>query len=245
MKNQYVGDIGDFGKYALLRAFAEEGIKLGVNWYLTEDDNSNDGKFTDYLRRGGLRRYSPFVYDRLREIVGRENKSVRDVQESGLLPAACFYGKTLPTTGSPAERRDARKRWFEESVGALSSAEFIFMDPDNGLLESNDATKARADRYVLPEEVEAYYQAGKNVVYYCHKGRRTYELWQRYKSIMFERIPTARPAVLTYHKGTQRSYVFLMHEEDFGRYQKIIEGFLKVWYGIFSEENHGLAGKTC
>ena len=28
MKNQYVGDIGDYGKYALLRAFAEAGIKV-------------------------------------------------------------------------------------------------------------------------------------------------------------------------------------------------------------------------
>ena len=47
MKNQYVGDIGDFGKYSMLRAFIDAGIKVGVNWYLTEDDGSNDGKFTD------------------------------------------------------------------------------------------------------------------------------------------------------------------------------------------------------
>lgn len=38
MKNQYVGDIGDFGKYSMLRAFIDAGIKVGVNWYLTEDD---------------------------------------------------------------------------------------------------------------------------------------------------------------------------------------------------------------
>ena len=49
MKNQYVGDIGDFGKYSMLRAFIDAGIKVGVNWYLTEDDGSNDGKFTDYF----------------------------------------------------------------------------------------------------------------------------------------------------------------------------------------------------
>ena len=50
MKNQYVGDIGDFGKYSMLRAFIDAGIKVGVNWYLTEDDGSNDGKFMDYLK---------------------------------------------------------------------------------------------------------------------------------------------------------------------------------------------------
>lgn len=38
MKNQYFGDVGDFGKYGLLTALASNEIKLGVNWYLTQDD---------------------------------------------------------------------------------------------------------------------------------------------------------------------------------------------------------------
>ena len=38
MKNQYVGDIGDYGKYALLHMFAAAGERVGVNWYLTEGD---------------------------------------------------------------------------------------------------------------------------------------------------------------------------------------------------------------
>ena len=43
MKNQYVGDIGDYGKYGLLRFLAGHGIKIGINWYLTKDDGSADG----------------------------------------------------------------------------------------------------------------------------------------------------------------------------------------------------------
>ena len=70
MKNQYVGDIGDFGKYSMLRAFINAGIKVGVNWYLTEDDGSNDGKFTDYLNKGVLRKYCPEVFDVLKFIAG-------------------------------------------------------------------------------------------------------------------------------------------------------------------------------
>ncbi len=50
MKNQYVADIGDFGKYSLFRAFAEEGIKVGINWYLTADDASNDAYFHEITR---------------------------------------------------------------------------------------------------------------------------------------------------------------------------------------------------
>lgn len=76
MKNQYVGDIGDFGKYSMLRAFIDAGIKVGVNWYLTEDDGSNDGKFTDYLNKGVMRRYCPEVFDALKSIAKNKDKSV-------------------------------------------------------------------------------------------------------------------------------------------------------------------------
>ena len=53
---------------------------------------------------------------------------------------------------------------------------------------------------------------------------------------MFERIPEAKPAVLTYHKGSQRSYVFIIHEERFQRYRKIIDGVKSRWTRVFSEE---------
>ena len=51
MKNQYVGDIGDYGKYSLLRFLALHGIKIGINWYLTDNDNTSDGNITDYLKK--------------------------------------------------------------------------------------------------------------------------------------------------------------------------------------------------
>lgn len=44
MKNQYIGDIGDYGKYGMLRSLAMNGIKIGVNWYLCPNDNRTDGK---------------------------------------------------------------------------------------------------------------------------------------------------------------------------------------------------------
>jgi hypothetical protein len=46
MKNQYFGDVGDYGKYGLLRFLAGNNIKIAVNWYLTPDDGSNDGNIS-------------------------------------------------------------------------------------------------------------------------------------------------------------------------------------------------------
>jgi len=50
MKDQYVGDIGDYGKYALLRALITNNYSVGVNWYLTRNDGKPDGKYTNYLK---------------------------------------------------------------------------------------------------------------------------------------------------------------------------------------------------
>ncbi len=236
MKNQYVGDIGDFGKYAMLRAFVDAGVKVGVNWYLTENDGSNDGKFTDYLNKGKMREYCLEVFDALIAIAGKHDKSVSDIEKSEILEDARFYSELLKLEGTPRNREQERSIWFQESKHALSDVELIFMDPDNGLLESNDPRKLRGEKYVLPSEVESYFNEGHNVVYYCHKGRRTYEQWEAYKGFMFERIKDAKPAILTYHKGSQRSYIFLIHDKDFAKYREIIDRFLSGWYKVFTEE---------
>lgn len=237
MKNQYVGDIGDYGKYSLLRAFSKAGVKIGVNWYLTENDGSNDGKFIEYLKdKDEFRRYDPELFDVLKKIAPKKRKTVGDIEESRILNGALFYPAILSPSGKPSERKSQRESWFEESLKKLKDAQLIFMDPDNGLLENNDGSKLGAEKYVLPDEVKRYFEAGHNVVYYCHKGRRSLFQWFDYKSMMFNMIPEAKPAVLTYHKGSQRSYIFLIHEKDFVKYRSIIDKVKHNWFQVFTEE---------
>ncbi len=237
MKDQYVGDIGDFGKYSLLRAFTDAGVKVGVNWYLTENDGSTDGKFTEYLKKNDrISEYDSVVFKTLKNIAFNKTKSVMDIQKSGILTGAVYYSALLSPKGTPSERREERQRWFEKSETVFKDSELIFMDPDNGLLEKNDPSVLSAEKYVLPDEVREYFMKGHNVVYYCHKGRRTLDQWFDYKSIMFEMIPEAKPTILTYHKGSQRSYIFLIQNRDYARYRKILEGFIRTWDQVFNEE---------
>lgn len=57
LQNRYVGDVGDFGKYHLLKVLSQgqgtgEGVSLslGVVWYLVPDESHNaDGKHIRYL----------------------------------------------------------------------------------------------------------------------------------------------------------------------------------------------------
>ena len=238
MKNQYVGDIGDYGKYSLLRFFSEAGVKIGINWYLIDGDKTNDGKFTSYLEKPEkYEQYDPLVFLKLKDIASEEDKCVHDVQESGILPGAVYYPNPLRPQGLPAVRKVQRISWFDNSLSVLKDAELIFLDPDNGLLLRNESARRNAEKYALPDEIIQYYKTDHNVVYYCHKGRRKQEQWIAYKRHMFDLVPSARPIILTYHKGTQRSYVFLIHENDYRNYRSIISDVLIRWKTVFEEEN--------
>ena len=77
MKNQYVGDVGDYGKYGLLRFLAGRGIRIGVNWYLTKNDGSSDGRFTAYLEKSDDRSCDPELFDDLKLIAFRNDERDR------------------------------------------------------------------------------------------------------------------------------------------------------------------------
>ena len=70
MQDRYAGDIGDFVKYALLRAISPE-RSLGVAWYLHPNEGpSGDGRHVSYLSNAKEWRYlDADLFDVLREIV--------------------------------------------------------------------------------------------------------------------------------------------------------------------------------
>ena len=53
MQDRYAGDVGDFGKLALLRALAP-GRRLRVCWYRCSGagETNDDGRHVDYLESG-------------------------------------------------------------------------------------------------------------------------------------------------------------------------------------------------
>ncbi|MBQ6238921.1 MAG: hypothetical protein IJK56_00960 [Firmicutes bacterium] len=230
MKNQYVGDVGDYGKYSLLRFLANHGIKVGVNWFLTKNDGSTDGKFTDYLKEGSEKIYDPVVFSELKKIVDthkRCKRTVQMVQDTGLIPNAMYFDEELKShKTSPLERAWERRLWYKRSISDLQDVDLVFADPDNGITYKKTARLKDSIRYVLPEEIAQYYYSGKDVVYYCHKGRRTCEEWNKAKTQILESVHDARIFVLTYHKGTQRSYIFVIHPERAKQYESLLTEFI-------------------
>ena len=234
MKNQYVGDIGDYGKYSLLRFLAESNVRIGVNWYLTKNDGSTDGKFTEYLKNSDEAVYDNVIFHKLKKIAGRSDKAVQDVEKENLIPGALYYNELIPEDSADTRGRDINRRlWFNNSLLLLKDAALVFADPDNGISFRKKAGNKGSEKYVLPEEVTKYYNQGQNVVFYCHKGRRTADAWEQTKTGIKEYLPDAQLIVLTYHRGTQRSYIFVLHPDDYARFDDILTGFIASNWGCF------------
>ena len=239
MKNQYVGDIGDYGKYGLLRFLASYGIKIGVNWFLTENDGSTDGKFTTYLKNPADRVYDPELFDALQNIADHPDKTIKMIEQAGIIPGAEFYGELLKGSSLEADAREWNRRlWFNNSTLMLGNAELIFADPDNGISYRKSARTKDSEKFILPEDVAEYYNSGRNVVYYCHKGRRKQEAWEQAKAEIRNHIRDAQILAVTFHRGTQRSYIFVLHPDCYMKYEKIITAFLdSEWGSMFTWEN--------
>lgn len=241
MKNQYVGDIGDYGKYGLLRFLDFYGYRLGVNWYLTKNDGTSDGSQTGYLeddRDDGDKIYDPNLFEALRAIAACENKSVLDIEKKGIIENAVFYSEELDTTrfSDMVARREARRVWHSSAVEKLKDdTNMFFADPDNGTLNYGRSPIIKnGEKYAALEELRDYYKLDKDIVYYCHKARRNGSAWNSKMSEFNILCPDAKILVLTYHRGTQRSYIFGIHPERFALLEELISFFLRTEWGVLS-----------
>lgn len=166
MKDQYVGDINDYRKYALLRALSAGGAnRLGVCWMLTESDGGNHGGRLGYLEKPERHRhFDPDLFDALAPITAEPGRrSVASVEASGVLPGALFHSDLLPQ--SP----DDRARYMGGCRARFAAADIVFFDPDNGIeAPSTRVGLKSALRYAFLDEIAAFYADGKSVLIYHH-----------------------------------------------------------------------------
>ncbi len=173
MQNRYVGDIGDFTKYALLRCLSE-GLRLGVAWYLYPDeDHNSDGKHTRYLDQPDRwAQYDPELFGVLRDLVATGSRNIDAIEGAGILPRAVFASDVLRFDGHWQDRAAWRGRWFERVQGGLASADIVFADPDNGLCADERFRSSRAkDNKRMPLSEAIALAEGRCAVIYHHNSR--------------------------------------------------------------------------
>ena len=246
MQDRYTGDVGDFGKYGLLRCLTGQMetlpptalMRLGVVWYLYPDESHNsDGKYTGYLadspkNHTGFRVCDPDLYDAMRHLVETGNRSVAAIQRNDILPEnALYYEASLsfPRQMSRPDRKAARASWFEGALGATADADVIFVDPDNSLSDpasgintSIDPLRKTGPKYVFVADLRRFYERGQSLIVYHHLGRRGTAVEQTVR--VAESLKTSLdlaglPQSLLYRRGSSRAY-FIVPQE---RHRLILE----------------------
>lgn len=177
MKNQYFGDINDYRKYSLLRLLIEAtGLRLGVCWLLTADDNRPDGEFRNYLYEPDRwRNHDPDLYASLQRLRDPSvNRSVHHVPAWDLLPGSRYYEALLE------DPLPARRAYFREAWDALAGCPLLFFDPDNGLeVPSVPRGRRNSAKYLYWTEVEQGYNRGHSLVIYQHFPRQERTVFTR------------------------------------------------------------------
>ena len=213
MQDRYAGDVGDFGKLGLFRAVAGSGLRVGVNWYRTLWANecavNHDGKHTSYLTDNTFAICDSALWHTLRQIVATQ-RSVLALEKANLIPHATYYHAFLDSKNTS---QLTRSDWHREAMLTLADTDFVFCDPDNGLLvPSVKMSSNKSDKDVTVEELHDYYTSGKSVVFYNHRSRQKEPIYlRRFQALMnSERFPHAEWMGLKFSRGTTRDYIFIM-----------------------------------
>lgn len=256
MQNRYVGDIGDFGKYGLLRVLsglAETSafrghLRLGVVWYLFPDElHNSDGKYTGYLdptpdNYVRYRACDPPLYDALQRLVNGEDRNVAEVQRCGILSGdTVYYEPSLaysPGMSRPVKQR-TRENWLSGALEATAAAEIVFVDPDNGISQSDPLLK-KGPKYVFMDDLRQFARRGQSLVIYHHLGRygtAEQQIRRWAKDLQLNLNLPSLPWSFWYHRGTARAYFIAVQAHHETLLEGLLESFRKsLWYA------HGKGG---
>ena len=243
MQDRYAGDIGDFGKFGLLKELSHQGLSIGVNWYKTLPLKSekkadgtfkqDDGRHKDYL---SLAECDMPLAVTLTQIAAGNNRSIQALEEASLLSNVVYYDELVSTTDRTAWHNNALEFFKNHSV------DLVFLDPDNGLLvPSVNKSSPRNVKYAFYDEVMDYIEQGQSVLVYNHRSRKPeyqyfLELESRIQEEFSRRDLTNRPGILeiTFPRFSVRDYFAISIDPD--HLQKIRDAFTAMFSSKWAEK---------
>ncbi len=236
MQDRYAGDIGDFGKFGLLKALQVQGLSVGVNWYRVDPigiemkaDGSfkqEDGKYTIPKR---FWECDETLAEKLTKIAKSDQRSIQALEKETFITGARYYNEYVTV-----ERRD---EWHKKALEQFTNTDIVFLDPDNGMIvKSVGRNSSRSIKYILYEEVADYIKQRHSVLIYNHRSRKKEE--EYFHEIcsnlaLFSGISENEILKITFPRCSVRDFFALPVSEDHAR--KIQNAFLSMEQGIWGQ----------
>ena len=244
VQNRYVGDVGDFGKYGLLRRLTgmtdpetpEPDLKLGVVWYLHPDECGNaDGGHIGYLRPTNRNEAmygacDPDLRVMLRALVEGGRRYVRCVQRSPILPEGTLYYDALlhyPPDMLRPIRVEVRARWLAGALRATVDADVVYLDPDTGIASDQMMYRKAGPKYTYMSDLRAFWERGQSLVIYHSLGRSepVDDLIRETAALICDGLGT-EPISLRYKRGSPRVFYVVSQPAHTGTITERIDRML-------------------
>lgn len=245
MQNRYIADVGDFGKYGLLRYITKTNLILGVNWYLNPDENNNkDGKHISYIKKDDYRQCDEELFDIVKRIIVENKRNVDSIEKLGVLPKNTIFNKEILGYYKETNwihRSELRKNWHKRALEKLRSSDIVFLDPDNGLqVKSTSLTAEKGNKYIGHNELEDYFSLGLSILFYNHRERKPEEEYLNKFKILKENNIFKNSTImgLKFKRGTIRDYIFILQPQHICLVKDSCNSFLDTkWKDHFSKLN--------
>lgn len=217
MQNRYTGDIGDFGKFLLLKhLFPTESI--ATIWYLYPDEtHNNDGSHRVEEGNTNLYRHCYALDLQMSELFHKihqhNTRHIGLFEEMGVLENGHYFTQSILGEGE-----GYRTLWLERAIEFIQSksCSVVCLDPDNGVepVSMNKLSIFKQGKYATYAEIESFFvmECVKHLVIYQHFHRQqSHETQMKEAKATFEKRYEGR-AVLTIirHNPVQARFYILL-----------------------------------
>ena len=257
MQNKFVGDVGDYAKFGLLRRLCgqtspdgEDALSLGLVWYMRHDERhgtdrnkvSGDGSYTSYLEltKANIKEYGDHdseLWAKLGVLVAQGRRCTHCAEVAKLLPDGTAYYSPMLTyvPGNSKRARDARTLcrtvWFEEALRKTAGADLVFLDPDNGIAPNENLKhREHGPKHAYLSDLQAIWGRGQSLVIYQHMvmNEDAQELAERKCHLLRTELEGTPEAIpLYFNKGTARLFLVVPQPERRGLMERRINGMLE------------------